>query len=61
MGSELLTKICLENGFLEYEITSVFSEPERVSGKEIIRGDTIPEINSYEVYNIMKAKLIKEK
>lgn len=59
IGSELLTRICLEDGEMEYEITSVRSEPIRVSGNEVIRKDTIPEINSYELHQLMKARLKK--
>ncbi len=61
MGSELQTRMCLEEQTLTYEITSRLEEPLRVSGNEVIDKDTIPEIRSYELYNIMKAKLKKEK
>ncbi|WNJ19369.1 hypothetical protein [Pontibacter sp. G13] len=57
MGSELLMRICKEGESLQYEITSGFSEPTRVSGDTILGTDTIPEIRSYELYNMMKARL----
>jgi len=60
MGSDLQTRICLNRGELEYEITSNLSKPVRVSGNEIIKKDTIPEIKSYTIYHIMKAILKKE-
>jgi hypothetical protein len=60
MGSDLQTRICMSKGDLEYEITSNLSEPIRVSGNEIIKSDTIPEIRSYDLYHIMKARLKKE-
>ena len=60
MGSDLQTRICLRDEVLEYEIMSNYSKPIRVSGNEIIGKDTIPEITSYDLYNFMKAKLIKD-
>ena len=59
LGSELLTRICLENGEMEYEITSVKSAPIRSSGNEVVGTDTIPEINSYQLHQLMKARLQK--
>ncbi len=56
-GSQLLTRICKNEEILHYEISSVKSDPVRVSGGEVINGDTIPEISSHGVYNLMKAKL----
>lgn len=61
MGSDLLTRICLSDQELNYEITSNYSTPLRVSGNEVIGNDTIPEIKSYDLYHIMKAKLRKAK
>lgn len=60
MGSDLQTRICMSERCLEYEITSNLSDPIRVSGDEIVNSDTIPEIRSYDLYHIMKARLIKE-
>lgn len=60
MGSDLQTRTCLTEGELEYEITSNFSKPIRSSGNEIIKNDTVPEILSYDLYHLMKAKLKKE-
>ena len=60
MGSDLQTRICMTEGALDYEITSNLSEPIRVSGNEIIENDTIPEIRSYDLYHIMKARLKRE-
>ncbi|MEL7531296.1 MAG: hypothetical protein AAFN10_08320 [Bacteroidota bacterium] len=60
MGSELLSRICLEEEHLSYEITSFLSEAVRVSGDQIIESDTIPEIKSYQVYSIMRAELRRE-
>ena len=61
MGNDLQTRICLSNEQLEYEITSSHSAPVRISGNEVIGKDTIPEIRSYDVFTIMKAKLKKDK
>lgn len=61
LGSELYTRTCKKGDVLEYEITSVYSEPERVSGDIIMNGDSIPKINSYRVYNLMKAQLHQKK
>ena len=61
MGSDLQTRICMNKETLEYEITSSLSQPIRISGNEVIANDTIPEISSYNLYHIMKAKLKKEK
>lgn len=61
MGSDLQTRMCLTEGELEYEIISNLSEPIRVSGNEIIDTDTVPEIKSYNIYHLMKARLKKEK
>lgn len=60
MGSELQTRICMSDGELDYEITSSFSDPIRVSGNDIIESDTMPEIWTYDIYHIMKARLKKE-
>ena len=60
MGSDLQTRICLNGEVLNYEITSNFSEPLRVSGNGIIEKDTMPEIKSYTLYHTMKARLKKE-
>jgi len=60
MGSELLTRICLNGEVLEYEITSFQSEPIRVSGNQVVESDTIPEINSYQVDLTMRAKLRRD-
>lgn len=59
MGSDLQTRICLSGQELNYEITSNFSKPIRTSGNEIIEKDTVPEIRSYDLYHLMKAKLVK--
>lgn len=61
LGSELLTRMCLDDDQLAYEITSMLSDPIRVSGNEIIDNDTISEINSYQVYHVMRAELRREK
>ena len=60
MGSDLQSRTCLTQGVMEYEITSNLSEPIRVSGNEVIARDTIPEITSYVLYHVMKARLKKE-
>ncbi|MEM9984268.1 MAG: hypothetical protein AAF804_04170 [Bacteroidota bacterium] len=59
MGSELQSRMCLSDGGLEYEITSVLSEPTRISGDQVMGSDTIPEIMSYDLYHVMKARLKK--
>jgi len=61
MGSDLQTRICMINQTLEYEITSNYSEPIRISGNQVIENDTMPEITSYDLYHIMKATLTKKK
>ena len=55
--SDLLMRICKKDNVLEYEITTVQSDPVRVSGDTVIESDTIPAINSYKVVNLMKAVL----
>ena len=60
MGSELLMRVCMVNEQLEYEISSMKTDPIRISGNKPIGNDTIPEIRSYQVYNVMKAMLSKE-
>lgn len=60
MGSELLIDVCKEEDHLNYKITSFYAEPQRVSGDLIMGTDTIPPINSYEVYHVMKAVLSRE-
>ncbi len=60
MGSELLSRICLDGEVLSYEISSFLSEPVRVSGNQIIESDTIAEIRSFNVYSVMSAKLKRE-
>lgn len=57
MGSDLQTRICLIEGELWYEITSSLADPVRISGNEVITNDTIPEIRSFDVYHVMKARL----
>jgi len=59
LGSELQTRLCLKSNQIEYEITSVNSDPIRVSGDEVLDGDSIPEIKSYQVYHVMRAELTK--
>lgn len=59
MGSDLQMRLCLEGDVLEYEITSYYAEPLRVSGNEVIGQDTVPEIKSYDLHYFMKAKLKK--
>lgn len=60
MGSDLQVRMCLEPDGMSYEITSTFAQALRTSGNEVIGNDTIPEIKSYDLYNLMKAKLKKE-
>ncbi|MEM6343959.1 MAG: hypothetical protein AAF927_08765 [Bacteroidota bacterium] len=60
MGSQLLTRICLQQEVLSYEISSFLAEPVRISGDQIIESDTIPEIKSYNVYSVMSAQLKRE-
>ena len=57
MGSDLQMRLCLEQEKLHYEITSSFEQAIRVSGDTVIDQDTIPAIQSYDLYNVMKAKL----
>ena len=59
LGSELLMRICLEEGKMDYEISSMQSEPIRISGNQPMENDTIPQIDSYQVYSVMKAELSK--
>ncbi|MEM9837428.1 MAG: hypothetical protein AAF828_13045, partial [Bacteroidota bacterium] len=60
LGSDLQMRMCVEDSAMTYEITSYFSKPIRTSGNEVISGDTIPEIKSYELHYFMKAALRKE-
>ena len=61
MGSDLHVRMCLVNEHeMEYEITSYLNAPVRTSGGEVIKKDTIPEIQSFNLYHLMKAKLKKE-
>ena len=57
--TDLQTRICLENGEMEYEITSVNADPIRRSGNEVIGKDSIPEVKSYKLFHFMKARLRK--
>lgn len=59
MGSELMSRMCLEGKELAYEIMSVKSEPIRESGGTLMKGDSIPSIRSYELYHLMRARLTK--
>lgn len=61
MGSDLQVRMCLDGKVLDYEITSFYSLPIRTSGNQVIQKDTVPEIKSYDLYHLMKAKLKKEK
>lgn len=61
MGNTLLTRICQSGGTLEYEISSSQAEPVRISGDTTIEGNTIPEIRSYSVFSLMKARLHRDK
>ena len=60
MGSQLQSRVCLEDDQLNYEISSFFEEPIRTSGDTIIDTDTIPPIQSFEVYSLMRAQLFRE-
>ena len=60
LGNDLLSRMCLQGEQLEYEISSALSDPIRISGNTVMEGDTIPEIRSYKVFNLMKAVLTKE-
>ena len=60
MGSQLQSRVCLEDDRLNYEISSFFEEPIRTSGDTIIDTDTIPPIQSFEVYSLMRAQLFRE-
>ncbi|MEL7377505.1 MAG: hypothetical protein AAFN65_11130 [Bacteroidota bacterium] len=60
LGSDLQSRTCLAGDELEYEIASYLSDPVRVSGNEVIKGDTIPEISSFAMYHLMKARLRKD-
>jgi hypothetical protein len=60
MGSELLSRSCLRQNQLDYEIVSVRSEPVRISGDQVVGTDTIPAIRSYGVYHVMRAVLTRE-
>lgn len=61
MGSDLQMRMCVNQDKMDYEITSYPSEPLRVSGNEVVQGDTIPEVRSYDLRFLMKAELMKEK
>ena len=61
MGSDLQMRACLVGEEMEYEIISSFAAPIRKSGNEVVETDTIPEIKSFDVYHIMKARLVREK
>lgn len=60
MGSQLQSRVCHEGDHLEYEITSFYEDAVRTSGDTVIGTDTIPPIQSYQVYSVMKAHLVKE-
>jgi len=60
MGSDLQMRMCFKNSKMEYEISSYYSEPLRVSGNEVIQNDTIAEISSYELNFLMKGELKKK-
>lgn len=58
MNTDLMVRICRMGPMeLSYEITSAHEEPIRLSGGEVIGNDTIISINSYEVFNVMRARL----
>ena len=60
MGSQLQSRVCHEGDHLQYEITSFYGDAVRTSGDTVIGTDTIPPIQSYQVYSVMKARLVKE-
>lgn len=60
MGSDLFSRICLDGEVLEYEIISGQTEPVRISGDTIMGTDTIPAVNSYRLFNVIKAALRRE-
>ncbi|MCI4668893.1 MAG: hypothetical protein MRZ79_12220 [Bacteroidia bacterium] len=60
MGFNLASTICMEDEFLEYEITQAPTPPYRTSGDTIIVTDTIPPIQSFEVMMVLRAKLQRE-
>ncbi|MEL7425669.1 MAG: hypothetical protein AAFN81_21945 [Bacteroidota bacterium] len=60
MGSQLQSRICRDGDELDYEITSFYEEPIRSSGDTVMGTDTIPPIDSHQVYNVMKASLSRK-
>lgn len=60
MGTQLQSRICKDGEELDYEITSFYEEPVRTSGGTVVETDSIPSIRSYEVYNVMRARLSRE-
>ena len=60
MGSQLQSRICRDGDQMEYEITSFYQDPVRNTGDTVMGTDTIPPIQSYEVYNVMKASLSRK-
>ncbi|MEL6191075.1 MAG: hypothetical protein AAFR66_03460 [Bacteroidota bacterium] len=57
--TDVQMRICLEGGSMSYELISTDNKAVRTSGGEIMEQDTIPDVFSYEVMQIMKAKLVK--
>ena len=60
MGSQLQSRICRNGDWLDYEITSFYGDPIRSTGDTVLGTDTIPSIDSYQVYNVMKASLSRK-
>lgn len=58
--TDVQMRICLEEGSMSYELISTDNKAVRTSGGEIMKQDTIPEVFSYEVMQIMKARLTQE-
>ncbi|MEM9932197.1 MAG: hypothetical protein AAF824_01240 [Bacteroidota bacterium] len=57
--TDIQMRICLEGESMSYELISTANEAVRTSGGEIMENDTIPDVFSYEVMQVMKAKLAK--
>ncbi len=60
MGSQLQSRICRNGDELDYEITSFYGDPVRSTGDTIMGTDTIPLIDSHQIFNVMKASLLRK-
>ena len=59
-SSGIFSRICNHTKYIDLEMLELGMNPIRTSGGEVIENDTIPEVNSYSLRSITKAKLFKD-